>query len=215
MNDGLMFDFETKPRVTVPDITEAFLRKAAERGTAAIDIETSGLDWRSQRIGLCQLYVPGCDPVLIKAKKSDKPERMLALLGASGIRKVFHHAMFDLRFLCYHWGAQPRNIACTKIASKLIDPEQVDGHSLSQILEKYLGIKVDKSQQQSDWLSWDLSDSQVAYASSDVIYLPQLYENLMTLLDKRSLSNLATRCFEHIPTRVELEILGYRDVYLY
>lgn len=97
-----MFDFEKKPCSTVSDLSESFLKKATQRGMAALDIETSGLDWRSERIGLCQIYVPGATPALIKAKKNAKPERLLRLLSDTSIQKIFHHAMFDLRFLRYH-----------------------------------------------------------------------------------------------------------------
>jgi ribonuclease D len=215
MQEPLIFDFERKPCVTVPDLTDEHLKIAARNGVAAIDIETSGLDWKSERIGLCQIFVPNAPPALVKSKKNARPEKLLELLHDPSIRKIFHHAMFDLRFLGHHWGARPSNIACTKIASKLIDPDQARGHSLAMILDKYLNVKIDKSERQSDWLTWDLSDSQVAYASTDVIYLPQLLESLMMRLESKSRAGLAQRCFDHIPTRVELEINGFADVYQY
>ncbi len=210
-----MFEVDQKPRTTAFDLSETQLRQAQERGLAAVDIETSGLDWRSQRIGLCQVYVPGSQPALIKTRKGTIPVHLLKLLSDASVQKIFHHAMFDLRFLVYHWQAKPENIVCTKIASKLIDPEKTEGHSLSAILVKYLNVRISKTERQSDWLTWDLSDRQVAYASVDVIYLPELYDILMSELELRSKADLARHCFAHIPTRVQLEILGYKDVYEY
>jgi len=211
----LIFSTERKPCPTVTDVSDSFLKKAVGQGVVAIDIETSGLDWRSQRIGLCQIAIPNGEVTLLKSKKNAKPEKFAALIGDSSIQKIFHHAMFDLRFLAYHWTAKPANIVCTKIASKLIDPEQTEGHSLDCLLQHYLDITIDKAERQSDWLTWDLSESQLAYASSDVIYLPRLFESLTSELKKRARWDLALRCFNHIPTRVELDILGFRDVYNY
>jgi len=215
LQNPLIFNAERRPCPTVTDVSDSFLKKAAKETVVAIDIETSGLDWRSQRIGLCQVAIPNGEVALLKAKKNARPEKFVALLGDASIQKIFHHAMFDLRFLTYHWTAKPANIACTKIASKLIDPEQIDGHSLDCLLRRYLNVIIDKAERQSDWLTWDLSESQLAYASSDVIYLPKLLESLTAELQKKARWDLALRCFAHIPTRVELEIQGFRDVYNY
>ena len=215
LQNPLIFNTDRKPCPTVTDVSDSFLKKAAKEAIVAIDIETSGLDWRSQRIGLCQIAIPSGEVALLKAKKNSRPEKFLSLLGNASIQKIFHHAMFDLRFLAYHWSAKPANITCTKIASKLIDPEQIEGHSLDCLLERYLNVTIDKAERQSDWLTWDLSDSQLAYASSDVIYLPKLFASLSAQLEKRGRWDLAQRCFAHIPTRVELDIKGFRDVYNY
>jgi ribonuclease D len=120
--DPLMFEVNHKLYETSYDLGEAFLKSARQRGVAALDIETSGLDWRSQRIGLCQVYVPGFQPVLIKTKKGIAPPHLLKLLADNSVQKIFHHAMFDLRFLAYHWLAVTDNVVCTKIASKTNRP---------------------------------------------------------------------------------------------
>jgi ribonuclease D len=199
----------------VADISDTFLTKASDVGLVAIDIETSGLDWRSERIGLCQIALPDGEVSLLKNKKKSRPHRFLKMLRDPSVQKIFHHAMFDLRFLVYHWTATPANIACTKIASKLLDPEQTESHSLDALLERYLQVKIDKSERQSNWLTWDFSESQLAYASADVIYLPRLLDALKARLTSKSRWQLAQKCFEHIPTRVQLDIQGFRDVYSY
>ena len=50
---------------------------------------------------------------------------MLALLATPSVRKVFHHAPFDLRFLTGRWRATPRNVACTKVVGGYV--AQVSG----------------------------------------------------------------------------------------
>ncbi len=198
------------------DISKDFLSAARRHGTIAWDIETSGLDWRSERIALCQLLVKEQGLSIIKIKKRNrKPPNLAAILQDSSVQKVFHHAMFDLRFLCYHWGVNAQNVACTKIAAKLLDPEKTEGLTLSKLVHEYFGVTLDKGSRKSDWLTWGLSPQQWKYAGDDVKYLPDLLDSLLKELDKKNRRDLAMRCFAHIPTQVQLEIQGFRDVYGY
>ncbi|HEV7766960.1 MAG TPA: ribonuclease D [Thermoanaerobaculia bacterium] len=180
----------------------------------AWDIETSGLDWSTDRIALCQLHVEN-SPVTIVRISSQAPARLRSLLENATIRKVFHHAMFDVRFMAHHWNARPQNIVCTKIASKLLFPGQPDEQKLQSLVARFLGISLDKSEQRSNWFAGTYSSAQLAYAAGDVLHLPDLLDKLMTQLEERSLRSLADRCFEHIPTRVDLEINRFGDVYEY
>ena len=161
------------------------------------------------------MLVKGYGLGIIKVKKNKKPPNLSAILGDPTIQKIFHHAMFDLRFLCYHWRLSAQNIACTKIAAKLLDPEKTQGHTLAALVHRYLGVTLDKGSRQSDWLTWGLSPEQLKYAGEDVKYLPDLLEKLLVELDKNNRRDLARRCFAHIPTQVELEIQGFRDIYAY
>lgn len=197
------------------DVPKAFIDAAKEHGYVAWDIETSGLDWRSERIGLCQVWVKEYGLAIAKINKNKKPRNLVALLEDPSIQKIFHHAMFDLRFLCYHWATTATNIACTKVASKLLDPSRTQGHTLASLLKDYLNVTIDKSKRKSDWLTWALSQDQLAYAGDDVIYLPELLGTLMRELQGKQLADLADRCFAHIPTQVQLEIRGYKDIYGY
>src|SRR5262249_18475254 len=151
-------------------------------------------DWRRERIGVCQIYGPE-GPVYVVRPTWRRPERMGALLHAVAPRKVFHHAMFDLRFMCHQWGVMPFNVVCTKISSKLLDPKAERAHSLKDLLHRYLGVVISKAQRQSDWLTLDLSEAQLAYAASDVIYLIPLMDELERHLRKEGLWTLALSCF--------------------
>lgn len=198
------------------DVPTAFVDAAREHKAVAWDIETSGLDWRSERIALCQLLVKEHGLSIVKIKKGRKrPPNLSKMLRDKNIQKIFHHAMFDLRFLCYHWGIGANNIACTKIAAKLVDPGKSEGHTLANLVQQYLGVKLDKGARKSDWLTWGLSSEQLKYAGDDVKYLPDLLRILLQELDKKERRDLALRCFAHIPTQVELEIQGFRDVFGY
>ncbi|MGZ5440782.1 MAG: ribonuclease D [Thermoanaerobaculia bacterium] len=196
------------------DIPESIYRTLLSAKRVAWDIETSGLEWRSDRIGLCQLH--GDDGTVSLVQIEGKPpQRLIKLLEDSSVKKVFHHAMFDLRFMAHRWSAQPQNIACTKIAAKLLFPQQPESQKLEALLRRLLGVKLDKSEQRSNWIASLYSPGQIDYAVGDVLYLLRLFDVLVVRLRDAGRQTLAEQCFAHIPTRVQLEIGGFGDVFVY
>jgi ribonuclease D len=165
--------------VTSPAAARAVLAEMRSwPSSVAWDIETSGLDPRTDRIGTAQLYAPGLGTVVVQLG-ADVPQRLCRLLADPAVCKVFHHAMFDHRFMVAHWDAQPARIACTKIASKLLRPQLANnGHSLQSLLASYLGVEISKDLRLTDWLAPELTAAQLAYASRDVVYLIPLLSEL-------------------------------------
>ena len=92
---------------------------AVHVGLVAWDIETSGLNWNEDLISTCQVYIPGTKIYIVRINET-QPTYLGQLLSSPTIRKVFHHAMFDLRFMVNKWHFPISNIACTKIASKVL-----------------------------------------------------------------------------------------------
>lgn len=202
-------------RVVDGDLSEELLNAACAATVAAVDIETSGLDWGADDIASVQVSVPDRVIEIVRVEGDEIPFGLVSLLQSREVLKVFHHAMFDLRFLRRVWGVIPTRVSCTKVASKIADPEALIGHSLIDLLDHYLGVRIDKTEQLSDWSSAVLSSAQVQYAANDVRYLPELLYAILSDLRQEHLEDLALRCFEHIPTRVELEVRGLRDVFTY
>lgn len=203
-----------KIRIREGDLPSGSLARIRDAGVIAWDIETSGLDWRTERIAMCQLYGAGGIVEVVRVG-THPPENLSLLLADTTVTKIFHHAMFDLRFMHHNWRVIPDSVACTKVASKLLDPRGENAHSLKALVEQHLGVVLDKTEQRSDWLSAKLTDKQLFYAASDVLYLIPLLEALEVALRERDLSDLARACYRHIPTRVCLDVLGYNDVYTY
>jgi ribonuclease D len=196
----------------IPDQYFEFVRRTSY---VSWDIETSGLDWRTNIIGTCQLYIPNTAILVIKI--SEPPPKLISILQDSSICKIFHHAMFDLRFMSHQWHVTAQNIACTKIASKLLDVNRENGHTLQSLLKEHLNVNLKKSRelQRSNWVSENLSKRQVFYAAGDVIYLMALLDVLHEKLAAKSLLPLAYSCYQHIPTQVLLDIFGYSGIYDY
>jgi ribonuclease D len=200
--------------VVESDLHQEAFERSLRAGVLAWDIETTGLDWRVERIGTVQLQIS--DQTFVVLINGNVPHRLKALLEDASILKVMHHAVFDLRFLIHSWNAAPSNVVCTKIAAKLAHPEaEAKQHSLAALVARYFGAEMHKEQRLSDWTASRLDQSQIRYAADDVRYLWSLYERLDEEIRRKGLVGLRDRCYAHLTTRVELELLGYSDVFAY
>ncbi|WP_295961663.1 hypothetical protein [uncultured Xanthomonas sp.] len=177
----------------------------------AVDIETSGLNFRVDKIGLIQVFDGNI--VYIVRPPFSAAGRLAGLIEDASIKKIFHHAMFDLRFICSNFVVSPKNISCTKIAAKIVD-RNIEKHSLYLLLNKYLGISLDKRLQVSDWLSGDFSQAQIEYAARDTIHLRNLLCKIMESASQKDILDISSS-FDYIPTRVSLDISEIGDVFSY
>lgn len=196
------------------DISDSYAAAIKKATFVAWDIETSGLDWNTCEIATCQLFTSNEMPAIIRIDHR-KPKRLASILEDQRIKKIFHHAMFDLRFMAHYWKVAPKNIACTKIASKLMEKDPKKKQTLQLLLSSYLNLEIDKKESLSDWFSKHLTNEQIQYAVTDVFYLPLLLERIEESLKDKALIELEQHCFDHIPTQVQLDISGYKDIYAY
>jgi ribonuclease D len=72
-------------------------------------------------------------------------------------------------------------------------------------------VDLSKQQQSSDWGAASLSDAQLAYAASDVLHLHALREKLDAMLARENRAELARACFEFLPSRAKLDLLGWEN----
>jgi len=180
--------------------------------SVAIDTETLGLNPHRDRLCLIQLSSGDGNAHLVQiAKGQTEAPNLKALLQDSDVVKIFHFARFDVAVLNRYIGAATAPIYCTKIASKLVRT-YTDRHGLKDLTAELLGIELSKQQQSSDWAASNLSDQQKAYAASDVLHLHALKEKLDMMLDREGRSALAKACFEFLPTRAELDLVGYPNM---
>lgn len=203
------------PIVTQGDISPAWVEDAQRAGIVGCDIETTGLDWRVDRIETFQIAIEDRIAV-VKLDGSTVPEHVCQLISDPDVRKVFHHAPFDLRFMSSAWAVVANNVACTKIAAKIVSPAgDARAYSLKPVLRKYLGVDIDKEQQLSDWSLDALTDAQVAYAADDVRHLVKLLGVLEGVAEERGVATLVRSAFGFLPSRVALDLMGAGDVYEY
>ena len=178
----------------------------------AIDCETMGLN--PQRDRLCVVQLSGGDGnahiVQIAPGQASAPN-LEALLVSPDVLKLFHFGRFDIAAMYNAFGALAAPVYCTKIASKLIRT-YTDRHGLKYLLQELLGVDISKQQQSSDWGAPELSEAQLDYAASDVLYLHQLREKLDERLAREGRTDLAGACFGFLPTRARLDLEGWPEI---
>jgi ribonuclease D len=113
---------------------------------------------------------------------------------------LLHHAL----------GCEVSPVICTKIASKLVRT-YTDRHGLKDLLKELLGVEISKQQQSSDWGSPELTPEQCAYAASDVLHLHALWAKLEAVLVREGRRELAQACYDFLPARGKLDLLGYEE----
>ena len=177
----------------------------------AIDTETMGLDPRRDRLCLVQLSSGDGNAHLVQiARGQTSAPNLQRLLTDPAVIKLFHFARFDIAALQQGLGVVTQPVWCTKVAAKLIRTF-TDRHGLKYLLMELVGVDVSKAQQTSDWGSATLTDAQKEYAASDVLYLHRLRDALEPLLMREDRLALAQRCFDFLPTRSELDLLGWEE----
>jgi ribonuclease D len=177
----------------------------------AIDTETMGLDPRRDRLCLVQLSSGDGNAHLVQiAKGQTRAPNLERLLTDPGVTKLFHYGRFDIAMMKAAFGVVTAPVWCTKIASKLVRTF-TDRHGLKYLLVDLAGVDISKQQQTSDWGAETLTDAQKEYAASDVLYLHKLKSELEIRLTREGRLDLAMRCFDFLPTRAELDLLGWDE----
>jgi ribonuclease D len=179
--------------------------------SVAIDTETMGLDPRRDRLCLVQLSTGDGNAHLVQiAKGQTSAPNLERMLTDPKVLKLFHFGRFDIAALKTAFGVDTAPVYCTKIASKLIRTF-TDRHGLKYLLQDLIGVDISKQQQTSDWGAAELTEAQREYAASDVLYLHRLKDELDRRLAREGRTALAQACFDFLPVRASLDLLGWGD----
>ncbi|PHR17798.1 MAG: ribonuclease D [Hoeflea sp.] len=180
-------------------------------GDIAVDTETLGLVPHRDRLCVVQLS-PGdgsADVIQIAAGQKRAPN-LVALLRDRKKRKLFHYGRFDIAVLFHTFGVTATPVFCTKIASRLTRT-YTDRHGLKDVTRELLEVDLSKQQQSSDWAAETLTKAQLDYAASDVLHLHALTEKLTERLKREGREAHAKACFDFLPTRAQLDLLGWDE----
>ena len=180
--------------------------------SVAIDCEAMGLHPHRDRLCVVQLSGGDGEAHIVQIEKGQTSAPNLeALLTNPDVLKIFHFGRFDIAAMHHAFGALAAPVYCTKIASKLIRT-YTDRHGLKYLLQELLGVDISKQQQTSDWGAETLTEAQLDYAASDVLYLHALKEKLDERLIREGRMDLAQACFGILPTRATLDLAGWPDI---
>jgi len=177
----------------------------------AIDTETMGLDPRRDRLCLVQMSSGDGNAHLVQiGRGQNRAPNLERLLTDTEVLKLFHFGRFDIAAMKQAFGVLTAPVWCTKIAAKLVRTF-TDRHGLKYLLADLAGVDVSKQQQTSDWGAETLTSAQKDYAASDVLYLHRLKAELEARLIREGRLELAQRCFDFLPTRAELDLMGWDE----
>jgi ribonuclease D len=179
--------------------------------TVAIDCETMGLHPHRDRLCVVQLSSGDGNAHLVQiAKGQTEAPNLCRLLEDAKVLKLFHYGRFDIAAMLNAFGATTAPVYCTKIASRLVRT-YTDRHGLAKLLQELLSVDISKQQQSSDWGADKLSKAQIDYAASDVLHLHKLRDKLNEMLIREGRMEVAQACYDFLPTRAKLDLLGWPD----
>lgn len=158
--------------------SDAELRAAFERlrGAPRVGFDTEGASFHRyvDRIYLMQLSTDDVTLLIDPLGIGDLTPVGL-LLADPATEMVIHDADYDLRTLDRDYGFRVRRLFDTRVAAQLAGEEAV---GLGALLEKYVGVRLDKKHQRADWSVRPLPAELIAYAADDTRYLLELRDNL-------------------------------------
>ena len=177
----------------------------------AVDTETLGLSLVRDALCVVQLSCGDGNAHIVRLNRPDYDcPNLKALLADPTVEKLFHFARFDVAMCKHYLGVPVSPIFCTKIASKLVRT-YTDRHGLKDLVKELVGVELNKQQQSSDWGAAQLSEAQLAYAASDVLYLHAAKTRLVEMLKREGRFELAQACFEFLPVRADLDLMGWAE----
>lgn len=176
----------------------------------AVDTEAMGLN--PARDALCVVQISSGDGTahVVQLGRDYNCPNLKTMMSDPDILKIFHFARFDVAMMQKWLGINCSPVWCTKIASKLART-YTDRHGLKDVSREIAGVNMDKAQQSSDWGAETLSDAQLQYAASDVLYLHKIKDGLADMLAREGRTALAQACFDFLPVRAELDLSGWDE----
>lgn len=162
--------------VTTPDGLVELLEELADVECYAFDTEFHRERTYFARLALLQLAWPGgsaiIDPLAVD------PAPLAALFGSDALA-IVHAGEQDLEIIERACGVLPERLFDTQLAAGFIG---LASPSLGALVDRLLGLRLEKGDQLTDWLRRPLSETQLHYAAGDVEHLIECYEALRARL---------------------------------
>ena len=157
----------------------AFLPGVRSAEWIAVDTEADSLHAYPEKLCLIQVSTVDGDELVDPLAKIDL-DPLLDALNAHQL--IMHAADYDLRLLRKHHEFVPSAIFDTMLAARLLGERQF---SLSNLVERHLGVKLDKGSQKANWARRPLTERMENYARNDTHYLKPLADKLRLELKEK------------------------------
>ena len=177
---------------TAAALDEVVERFAAGTGPTAVDAERASGYRYSQRAYLVQLRRAGAGTALIDPLGCPDLSALSDVLADD--EWVLHAASQDLACLA-EVGLVPSRVFDTELAGRLAGFERV---GLGAMVERVLGLRLEKGHSAADWSTRPLPESWLVYAALDVEVLVELRDRLEHELREQGKLELAHEEFEAV-----------------
>jgi len=157
----------------------AFLPQLRAAKWIALDTEADSLHAYPEKVCLIQISIAEADK-LVDPLAQINLDPLFDVFNAHEL--IFHAADYDLRLLEKHHQFTPSAIFDTMLAARLLGEKQF---GLSSLVEKFLGVKLDKGSQKADWARRPLTEKMEIYARNDTHYLKSLADKLKSALEAK------------------------------
>ncbi len=172
-----------RPRwIDTPDGVREVAEAVRRAGRMALDTEADSLHSYFHKTCLIQVTAAGrhflVDPLALD--RNDLAP-LVEVVADPGIPTLMHGADYDVRVLDRDLGARIRGLEDTQIMAQLLGEPRT---GLAALLEKELGVRLDKRHQRADWGRRPLPAGMLAYAAADTAHLEALNGRLRRRLER-------------------------------
>jgi ribonuclease D len=158
---------------------QEFLPVLREASWVAVDTEADSLHAYPEKICLIQISTVAGDRLIDPLAEMVLDPVLEAL---SGHELIMHGADYDLRLLRKHHEFVPSAIFDTMLAARLLGLRQF---GLCNLVETYLGVKLEKGPQKANWALRPLTERMACYARNDTHHLKPLSDQLKSELEAK------------------------------
>jgi len=151
-------------------------------GRFALDTEADSMHSYFHKV--CLIQVTADDRHIVIDPLALEPaalEPLWTVVGDTALPVLMHGADYDVRILDRDYGIRVAALEDTQIMAQLLGEEKT---GLAALLEKELGVGLDKKFQRADWGRRPLKPELLSYAASDTAYLGALVDRLRGRLEE-------------------------------
>jgi len=168
----------------------------AQAGRFALDTEADSMHSYFHKVCLIQVTASDRHAVIdpLALEPADL-EALWTVVGDPSVQVLMHGADYDVRILDRDYGVRIAGLEDTQIMAQLLGEERT---GLAALLEKELGVRLDKKFQRADWGRRPLQAELLSYAASDTAYLGRLVDRLRARLEEQGRWSWALEEFQRL-----------------
>ena len=165
--------------VTTPEQVEKLADQLRQEPWFAFDTEFVGGPNYAPRLCLIQICARNME-VLVDAQAVSDLRPFWEVVSQTPPEKIVHGGRVEAEFCYRAIGRLPAGWFDVQVAAGFVAEEYPAGYA--KLVEKFLGVTLEKAETRTDWRRRPLSPEQIEYALADVRYLPALREKLASAL---------------------------------